>query len=1008
MSSSSSPTDVPVSFETFKAELDRLVASFRKDLYEFVTNHYDEASLRVDFLNPLFLALGWDVENRDGLAVHQREVEVESRTRISGRKKRADYLFRIGRQERFVAEAKKPCDGLNAPAVFQAKNYAWNRQLAVAILTNFRELRIYVVGGKPDLQRPKHGEYRVWDFNHYAGAAREMWDLLARPNVAAGSLERLIESLPKSPLKGKPRQQWLFRPDRTRTVDAHFLDYLDDLRRDLAGDLLRNNPREEELAGSRLNEAVQRILDRIIFLRICEDRDIDTGTPLNVLLNTWVKSTGNERLLKPKQKVLPFETEEEPAKYADPPRRPLYHELAEHFRALDHRPPSYVPFFDGQLFKPHFSENLEVGDEFLANLLDDLYADDFPYLFSSMPVEILGSVYERFIGKEVQAQGRGFTLKDKPEVRKARGVYYTPRYIVDFIVEETVGSLLHGRSPDEVGGLRILDPACGSGSFLIRAYERIMEHDLEWLQAHPKQQKPELCYRDADGNLQLTTAFKRQILLNNIYGVDLDGQAIEVTQLSLYLRMLQGETRATKVYEPEMYRDDAILPPLDRNIKRGNSLIEAGISQDPAALARYFAFDWHVQFPGVFAQGGFDAVIGNPPYGRLLDKAGEAYLRARLTALPSTRDVYVAFMEHGLGLLKPSGRLSMIVPSAWLGGPAYGRLRGLLAETMLERIVVLPFDVFRDAYIDTLIFVLRQQDPPPDHVVLTYAYSKKEKIEEIAIGSEKWNRIPLASWTSSAEKRFIISQGSARLVERLRRTCQYTLTDFAEIKRGVHFAPALLTGRRTSKDSHRYFVGDVYRYDLRLKLGNWVEYGPKMNEYPKEFKWFKGPRVLLRRLVNRRQRLMAGFADKTFITNKNLYSVLSRKDKLPDTQSAFVLLALLNSKLASRLYLDQVTQATKDDFPQVTIKDVLGLPVPSLDAKAQAQLAALSRKMTGLVAHRRRTPDGAEGATIENAITATEQAIDKLVYRLYGLTQEEIQLVEEEAAKPEKRQPPAD
>jgi hypothetical protein len=994
-------------FETFAAELDRLVKAFQRKLYEFVSPDYDEAKLRVDFLNPLFQALGWDVENRAGLAVHQREVEIESRTRVSGRKKRADFLFRVARQERFVTEAKKPGDGLVPASVFQAKSYAWNRQLAISVLTNFREFRIYVVGGKPDMQRPRHGEYRVWDFKQFGSVAREMWDLLARDNVAAGSLDRLIAELPKSPLAGKARQQWLFRPDRTRNVDVQFLDYLDDVRKELAGDLLKHNTEERSLAGTRLNEAVQRILDRILFLRICEDRDIDTGTPLNILLTTWLKATGSENILRPKQRSMPFETEEEAAPYGGMPRRPLYHEIVEHFRLLDHRPPSHVPFFNGQLFKPHFSEELTVGDEFLANFLDGLYADDFPYLFSSMPVEILGSVYERFIGKEVQPQGRGFTIKDKMGERKDHGVYYTPRYIVDYIVEETVGRLLQGRSPKEVASLRIVDPACGSGSFLIRAYERIMEHHLEWYQAQPKEQKAERCFHDADGNLQLTTALKRQILLNNIYGVDLDGQAIEVTQLSLYLRMLQGETRATAVYQPLMYRDEAILPALDRNIKQGNSLIAADMSEDPAELARYRAFDWAVQFPGVFAKGGFDAVIGNPPYGHLLDKAGEEYLGKQARAFAATRDVYVAFIERAMSLLlKPGGRLSFIVPSAWLGGVAYVKLREALGAVAIERVVTLPFDVFRDAYIDTLIFVLRRQGAEPGHVVMTHAYAKKEKLTEIAVPDEQWHRIPLAAWMGSEGRRFIVSQPSAELVARLRASCARCIGGYAEIKRGVLFPAKLLTGRKTSGNSYRYFEGDVYRYDLRPTLDRWVEYGPKMTEYPKELRWFKGPRVLLRRLVNRRQRLMAACAQKTFITNKNLYSVLPREGALEREHACDVLLALLNSKLLSRLYIDQVTQATKDDFPQVTIKDVLGLPAPAIDKVCQRELARLAQKMTGLLAYRQKGTNGSETATLANAMAATDRAIDQLVYRLYGLTPEEMQLVEEEAAKLEKAPAP--
>src|SRR5271157_4413137 len=515
------------SFESFEMELSRLVGIFERSLAELKSSGYVEAQLRDDFLNPFFRSLGWDLENSAGLVQTKREVEIESRTEIGGRQKRADYLFRTDGHDRFVC---------------QAKRYAWNKNLPLAILTDFEEFKIYIVGGKPHMDEPLAGLWKSWHFRELPLVAREIWDLLARDKIAAGSIEQLLESLPKTPPgKGKARQQWLIKPDRSRSLDVDFLNFLDEARRDLASDLIRHNEREDLLEGSQLNEAVQHILDRILFLRICEDRDIDTGVLLVSIVETWRRNFEKQEGVRAHQKPLELR-EEPPADYGysgiRAPKGSLWRGIVRHFRALDRRPPSHVPYFNGNLFKPHFSEELIVSDDWLAGFVADLSDDESPYLFSYIPVEILGTIYERFLGKIVRPQGRGVTIEEKPDVRKAGGVYYTPRYIVEYIVAQTVGKLLAGRKPEDALKLRILDPACGSGSFLIRAFEEVCEHCQQWFTDHPDQRKKDWCWLEENA-VHLTTKAKRRILRETIHGVDLDPQAVEVTELSLYLKMLE-------------------------------------------------------------------------------------------------------------------------------------------------------------------------------------------------------------------------------------------------------------------------------------------------------------------------------------------------------------------------------------------------------------------------------------------------------------------------------------
>jgi hypothetical protein len=337
---------------------------------------------------------------------------------------------------------------------------------------------------------------------------------------------------------------------------------------------------------------VQHILDRILFLRICEDRDIDTGVLLVSIVETWRLNFDKEVGRRAHQK--PLELREEPPAYfgssgVRAPKDSLWRAIVRHFRALNRRSPTHVPYFNGNLFKPHLSEELIVSDEWLAGFVSDLSDDESPYLFSYIPVEILGTIYERFLGKVVRPQGRGVTIEEKPEVRKAGGVYYTPRYIVEYIVAQTVEKLLRDIKPETTLKLHFLDPACGSGSFLIRVFDAVCEHWQQWLTDRPDDRKKKWCWVDEKtGDVHLTMSLKRQILTSNVFGVDLDPGAVEVTQFSLYLKMLENENRNTLQRQRELLPDDddALLPPLENNIKCFNSLIGSDFSMMAEDLVR--------------------------------------------------------------------------------------------------------------------------------------------------------------------------------------------------------------------------------------------------------------------------------------------------------------------------------------------------------------------------------------------------------------------------------------
>jgi hypothetical protein len=371
--------------ESFERELRRLVETFGRNLDAYKSGGYDEASLRQEFLNPFFRALGWDVENRAGCIPAHRDVVAESRTDIG----RADYLFRVERQPRFVCQAKRPAEELALHA-HQARAYAWTIGVPLAVLTDFEDLKLYRVRGEPSAAQPEEGILATYHFCDYVAKARELWEWLSRDQVAGGALECRLGTTAR-------------RSDPTQNFDARFLNFLDGARRSLASDLIRHNDCADLREGTRLNEAVQCILDRLLFLRISEARGIDMGTRLESLLETWKKRQAR--------------TEPDAVREAPPAhwgsagltasKGTLWHTLVRHLRALDRRPPSHVPFFNGDLFKPHFSEELRVGDAWLEEFLEAICRRYSSYKFGYMPVEILGTIYERFLGKVVRPHGRG-------------------------------------------------------------------------------------------------------------------------------------------------------------------------------------------------------------------------------------------------------------------------------------------------------------------------------------------------------------------------------------------------------------------------------------------------------------------------------------------------------------------------------------------------------------------------------------------------------------------------
>jgi hypothetical protein len=514
-------------------EIIDLIGRFERNLDAYKSGQYNETQLRREFLDPFFETLGWDVNNKQGYAEAYKDVIHEDAIKIGSATKAPDYCFRIGGTRKFFVEAKKPSVNLKddiSPA-FQLRRYAWSAKLPLSILTDFEEFLVYDCRIKPDkTDKPSTSRVLYLNYTEYPERWDEIASIFSRDAILKGSFDKYAESTKLK--KG------------TAEVDDAFLREIESWREMLAKNLALRNP---SLTQRELNFAVQMTIDRIIFLRICEDRGVENYGRLMALLN------GTQ----------------------------VYERLCELFRRADERYNSGLFHFRHEKGRPEqpddLTPNLIIDDKLLKDIIRGLYYPDSPYEFSVLPADILGQVYEQFLGKVIRlTAGHRAIVEDKPEVKKAGGVYYTPTYIVEYIVKNTVGKLLEGKNPKPVSKLRILDPACGSGSFLINAYQYLLDWHRDWyVKDDPKKWatgRSPVLYQGHGGDWRLTTTERKRILLNNIYGVDIDSQAVEVTKLSLLLKVLEGENEETLNRQFKLFHERA-LPDLGNNIKCGNSLI---------------------------------------------------------------------------------------------------------------------------------------------------------------------------------------------------------------------------------------------------------------------------------------------------------------------------------------------------------------------------------------------------------------------------------------------------
>ncbi len=381
-----------------------LVQRFADNIDDYKSSNYNETQVRREFIDPFFTALGWDVENKQGYAEAYKDVIHEDRVKVGGATKAPDYSFRIGMTRKFFVEAKKPFVNVNhdIDPAYQLRRYAWSAKLPLSILTDFEELAVYdgrVAPNKDD--GAGVARLRIYKYTEYVEKWDEIAALFSKDAVLKGAFDKFADD--KKTKRG------------TTQVDAAFLIEIEGWRKSLATNLATKN---KTLSTRQLNFVVQKTIDRIIFLRICEDRGIENLGRLQSLLNG----------------------------------KNVYDRLIVQFREADERYNSGLFHFNDERGRDDaeldtLSLTLKIDDQVLKDIILSLYYPA-PYAFDVFPADILGQVYEQFLGKVIVLNAQHqVTIEQKPEVRKAGGVYYTPTYIVDYIVEQTVGKLLEGKNP---------------------------------------------------------------------------------------------------------------------------------------------------------------------------------------------------------------------------------------------------------------------------------------------------------------------------------------------------------------------------------------------------------------------------------------------------------------------------------------------------------------------------------------------------------------------------------
>jgi hypothetical protein len=638
--------------------ISELVLKFRDNYAQYKMQTYNETQLRADFLDPFFELLGWDIKNNAGKPTNEREVILEEALKANAfeHSKKPDYTFRLFSERKFFLEAKKPCVSIesNNDTAKQARRYGFTAKLKISVLSNFEYLIIYDTSVKVE----KDDNYqkalvKKYHYTEYERKFEELKQLIGKESVYSGAFETEWKKI-----ESKINQY---------SIDNLFLNQINEWRKALGAEIYKYDPK---IDGQQLNDIVQSYLNRVLFLRVCEDRNLEDY-----------------------QTLLKFANAND------------FKALIEKFEEADKRYNSGL--FD-QLLKDKIVKNIS---SVFWTIIRQLYYPESPYSFSVFSSDVLGSVYEIFLSEKLIVQ-KGLVALVKKHENIERDIITTPTFIISDILRNTILKKCEGKSDKEILNLKFADISCGSGAFLLELFQLLNDILIDY---YLKNDKSKLIQTNIN-TYKLPFEIKRQPLLNCVYGVDKDYNAVEAAKFGLLLKLLEDEdTNSTNKTKP-------VLPDLSENIFFGNSLL------NPKQVTN--KKDQIIINPFDFSKLRFDVIVGNPPYMKSEDMNNITPLELPLyktiyNSAYKQFDKYFLFLEQGINLLADDGILGYIVPSKFTKVGAGKKLRELIADKeYLKSIVSFGANqVFADKTTYTCLLILNKKPQK------TFQYAEVKSIE---------------------------------------------------------------------------------------------------------------------------------------------------------------------------------------------------------------------------------------------------------------------------------------
>jgi len=631
-----------------KVEIKSLVDKYTNDISNYQKSTYNETLLRSDFLDPFFEILGWDIKNSAGKTTNEREVILEEglKADVSENSKKPDYTFRLFSERKFFLEAKKPSVKIesNPEPAKQVRRYGFTAKLKISVLSNFEFLTIYDCSENvKSTDSSKTALIKQYHYTEYEDNFEEIYELLSKENVYSGKFENTWSHIEEKIKKF--------------SIDDMFLKQINEWRFMLGEEIYKH---ETGIDEDSLNDIVQSYLNSIIFLRVCEDRNLEEYKTL------FSYATSEDF------KALILKFEEADKKYNS-------------------------GLFDNEYTKKIISDNKSI----FWHIIKNLYYPESPYSFSVFSSDILGNIYEIFLAEKLYIDDGKVILKQKPE-NIDRDIVTTPTNIIHDILRETVIPFCKGKTDIEILNSSFADIACGSGAFLLETYQLLCDILVDYYLTNDDSK----LIQTSVNSYKLPFQIKRDILINCIYGVDKDYIAVQSCKFGLLLKLLESEDNDT------IGTKKSILPNLDNNISFGNSLLDSSqldsSKTSESDIEEINPFNFEIQY---------DVIIGNPPYlsteniKNVIPKELPLYKKHYYSAHKQF-DKYFLFIEKGLSLLKTNGFFGFIVPNKFIKVGAGIKLRELLQEskTISSIISFGANQVFQDKTTYTCLLTLNKTE----------------------------------------------------------------------------------------------------------------------------------------------------------------------------------------------------------------------------------------------------------------------------------------------------------